>query len=127
MISHVLDMACSSDVRKPWRGKVYNRVANEQAVVLAKPCCPDSFTLQAIGITGNPAQSSFQSWITAAKISTYTVNIVNSPTVLLGQTNGRYNIDFSTYRIIYVPSSYYQTQGGITNQMSGRAGMCDVV
>jgi hypothetical protein len=34
-------------------------------------------------------------------------------------TNGKYNIDFSKFRIIYVPASYYQTQGGITNTMSG--------
>ena len=81
-----------------------------------------SLRILAVGVTADPARSSLLAWVSAAGLTTATITYVTDPATLnYTVVNGAVvpsSIVFSAFRIIYVPSSIYQTRGGFTNEMN---------
>lgn len=59
----------------------------------------------AVGINGNPALSTFRSWLTAGGIS--------EPVTYITSTTDIAAANFSRYKVLYVPSAYINN-GGVT-------------
>ena len=59
----------------------------------------------AVGINGNPALSGFQSWLTAGNITEPVTYITNTAAIAA--------VNFSQYKVLYIPSAYVNN-GGVT-------------
>jgi hypothetical protein len=64
------------------------------------------------GLDGNPAQSSFNTWLAASGYTSMNVTNVNSKSEIAA-------VNFSNFKLIFIPSSNDQTVGGISDANNG--------
>ena len=64
----------------------------------------------AIGVNGQPALRNFQSWLTVASIT--------EPVTYMTDTTLLATVDFTAFKVLYVPSAEINANGGIVNGIS---------